>query len=168
MSDISNRLADGFSRELDLLCAKLVDETSKTVESPIEALLGAAIWIGLCTALMQCPEASTMNFNPVWCGKDDRDHIAKATFAIVPQFNWGRYRIDFAIFRSGELALFVECDGHNFHERTPDQALRDRTKDREIQAAGLKILRFTGREIHRNAIGCAAEVMEFLFPKKGL
>ena len=40
--------------------------------------------------------------------------------------------------------VVVECDGHNFHERTKDQASRDRTRDREMTLAGFKVMRFTG------------------------
>ena len=54
--------------------------------------------------------------------------------------------------------LVVECDGHEFHERTKEQAQRDKSRDREIMAAGFRTLRFTGSEIYRNAEKCALEV----------
>ena len=50
--------------------------------------------------------------------------------------------------------VVVECDGHNFHERTKDQASRDRTRDREMTLAGFKVMRFTGSEIHRSVMNC--------------
>lgn len=43
--------------------------------------------------------------------------------------------------------LIVELDGHEFHERTLAQAMRDRTKDRTIQLRGHMVLRFTGHEV---------------------
>lgn len=54
--------------------------------------------------------------------------------------------------------IVVECDGHDFHERTKDQAQHDKARDRVFTAAGYRTLRFTGSEIHRNPIKCAVEV----------
>ncbi len=43
--------------------------------------------------------------------------------------------------------VVVELDGHDFHERTLAQAMRDRSKDRTIQLRGHMVLRFTGHEV---------------------
>lgn len=56
----------------------------------------------------------------------------------------------------------VECDGYEFHDRNPEQAQRDKTRDRAFQLSGLPVLRFTGREIHRDALKCAVSVVEHL------
>jgi hypothetical protein len=57
--------------------------------------------------------------------------------------------------------LLVECDGHDWHERTPQQASRDRARDRDIyRRTGLAVLRFTGSDIHRDADSCAVEILE--------
>lgn len=56
--------------------------------------------------------------------------------------------------------IVVECDGHDFHERTKEQAMRDRRRDREMQSAGFKVFRFTGSEIHRDAFACAHEALQ--------
>jgi len=61
--------------------------------------------------------------------------------------------------------LFVECDGHDFHERTKEQAEHDRSKDRAIQAAGIPILRFTGREIWRDPVMVALEIFNFILSR---
>jgi hypothetical protein len=58
--------------------------------------------------------------------------------------------------------LIVECDGHDFHERTKQQAARDRARDRVAQLEGLPILRFTGSEIWNDPPGCADEVLAFM------
>lgn len=85
------------------------------------------------------------------------------TMLIAPQFKWGKYRIDFMVMMRGfDQQFFIECDGHAFHERTKEQAERDRTKDREIQAAGIPILRFTGREIHRDPFSCVLQIQKFI------
>jgi hypothetical protein len=58
--------------------------------------------------------------------------------------------------------LIVECDGHDFHERTKEQARRDRSRDRYMTSLGFRVLRFTGSEIHRDAEACAQEISDQL------
>jgi very-short-patch-repair endonuclease len=57
--------------------------------------------------------------------------------------------------------LAVECDGHDFHERTKEQAARDRERDRRLQAHGMQVMRFTGSEIYRDPIKCVTEIIEW-------
>lgn len=84
----------------------------------------------------------------------------------TPQMPWGPYRVDFMVSvpcPNGDTALFaIECDGHDFHERTKEQALRDRSRDRTLLQAGIQTLRFTGSEIWADAGRCADEVLAFI------
>lgn len=61
-----------------------------------------------------------------------------------------------------EKLVIVECDGHDFHERTKEQAARDRSRDRAAQAAGYMMLRYTGSEIYRDPLGCAESAIRAL------
>jgi hypothetical protein len=54
--------------------------------------------------------------------------------------------------------IAVECDGHDYHERTKEQAKRDRSRDRRLSMLGFRVARFTGSEIYRNPSRCAEEV----------
>ena len=54
--------------------------------------------------------------------------------------------------------LVIECDGHDFHERTKQQAARDRSRDRQAVLAGMDCFRFTGSELWRDPWDCAAQV----------
>lgn len=76
-----------------------------------------------------------------------------------------RYRVDVAIGEAGFLGdpLFVELDGHDFHERTKEQAERDRRRDRWFAMEGLRIVRFTGREVWRDPEACADEAVDLYF-----
>lgn len=80
---------------------------------------------------------------------------------LVPQLDettGGRsIRIDFAFILLQEK-LAVEVDGHDFHERTKEQAERDRSRDRAMIADGWTVLRFTGREVFRNPIEGVIEI----------
>lgn len=82
-------------------------------------------------------------------------------FSVSMQVSVVGHRVDFLVARNGTRAV-VECDGHDYHERTKEQAKRDRSADRAYQKAGYAVLRFTGSEIYRNAEGCAVEVFTLL------
>lgn len=61
-------------------------------------------------------------------------------------------RHEFSDLEAADLALpyarvVVECDGHSYHERTPEQATRDRATDRWLQEIGYKVLRYTYRDL---------------------
>lgn len=76
-------------------------------------------------------------------------------------------RPDFAFVLIGPHAtkVIVELDGHDFHERTPEQAQRDKSRDRDLQRLGWHVLRFTGREVLRNPGECTREVESLLIAK---
>src|SRR5258708_7081851 len=53
-----------------------------------------------------------------------------AFVTLAPQFPVGKYRVDIAVFgrvtRDRMIKVAVECDGHKFHEKTKEQAARDK------------------------------------------
>lgn len=110
-------------------------------------------------------EYQTVEYNPFLVGRAD---------FVCPQFQMEGWRVDFAILRfalAGNRTgtplvraplVIVECDGHEFHERTAEQAERDRSRDRAFQAAGHVVFRFTGRELWRDPFACAEQVDSFL------
>lgn len=55
--------------------------------------------------------------------------------------------------------LVVECDGHEFHGKTRDQAKRDKSRDRDLLSDGYPVIRFTGSEIFQTPLKCAVEVV---------
>lgn len=63
--------------------------------------------------------------------------------------------------RSG-LVLGIELDGHAFHERTKEQATRDKSRDRELLRDGFPVVRFTGSEVFKDGMGCWAEALDIL------
>lgn len=124
-----------IKRSADLIFALL-----KKVESPIEATIAMEL------AALKWP-------------------IGVNELKIEAQRVIGIYRADFFI--SGKTAdssfkICIECDGHDFHERTKEQASRDRSRDREMLVNGITVMRFTGAEIHRNSIGCADQIYQYI------
>ena len=83
--------------------------------------------------------------------------LIEDSWALLPQFKWRGYRVDFALEIPDKPLIFIECDGSEFHTR-PDQIARDRVRDIQIRRAGIKLFRFTGSQIYQNASGCALRV----------
>jgi very-short-patch-repair endonuclease len=73
------------------------------------------------------------------------------------------YTIDFMVESpNGKVRLAVELDGHDFHERTKEQAAHDRARERAIVRHGYAIFRFTGSEVFRNPRRCVEEVVAMI------
>lgn len=161
----TDALFDIYHRSVDNYCCRS--------ESPIEELMLAAL------SLMPVPlllvegdnqlESRIVNVVPAFGDHIDLDRLIKnqREFAVLlQQEQIGEFRVDFLIvakFLSGDVVrVVVECDGHEFHERTKEQAERDRRRDRELQILGYRVLRFTGREIWRDALACSFSVAKFL------
>lgn len=135
-------------------------------ESPIEQVFRVALCLCLSrtrAVFMQCPAS----FDPRRGLVLDEAMAAanKLGFTGFHQVCIGRYRVDFVLMSrspSEEQNLVIECDGHDFHERTKEQAAADKSRDREIQMLGLRLLRFTGREIWADPWGCVDQAFELL------
>lgn len=56
----------------------------------------------------------------------------------------------------------LECDGHEFHDRTKEQADHDRRRDRYMQDKGVLVMRFTASNIRDDAKKCAREALDIL------
>lgn len=84
------------------------------------------------------------------------------------QLQIGTYSADIAFVRGEDDAgVVVECDGHDFHERTPQQAAHDKQRDRFMAARGWVVIRFTGGEIHKDVSRCAWDVSDVLRARGG-
>jgi very-short-patch-repair endonuclease len=120
-------------------------------ESPIEALMLAGLmWIG-----DDLPKRV----------EDYPAVIGIGEAYILPQRQIGPDRVDLTVaggYHDGEggVRIAVECDGHDFHDRTPAQAARDKARDRRLAAAGWTVMRFTGREIVASPSACAWQVRD--------
>ena len=66
----------------------------------------------------------------------------------------GRYRVDFIL---KDARIIIELDGHEYHS-TPEQLENDAIRQRYLTRAGYSVIRFTGREINRDAVSCVEDV----------
>lgn len=95
---------------------------------------------------------------------DDTD---AALFILAPQLPVEGYKIDIAAaytFTGKRVA--IECDGHEFHQKTKEQVEHDTARDRALLAAGWPTMRFPGSAIHKDPFACAAQVARFLADEK--
>lgn len=72
------------------------------------------------------------------------------------------YKVDFAFIlqKNPMVCMGVEVDGFQYHDRTPEQALRDRLKDRRLLRRGISVIRFTAHEVMFDAERCAYEALD--------
>lgn len=117
-------------------------------ESPIESLFLEAF----------CPAALERGYEVA------AQSLAPHSVIIVKPQHWvDRVRVDFLIryFFYGEtLEIIVECDGHQFHEKTKQQVTKDNRRNRDLQQAGFKVFRFSGSEIYGLPRLCASDVLD--------
>lgn len=74
-----------------------------------------------------------------------------------------KYRLDFALFSTGGMKLAIECDGHDYHERTKQQAKHDKERDRWLQGQGWFVARFTGSEIYKDPFEVVSKIGDIVF-----
>lgn len=61
--------------------------------------------------------------------------------------------------------LVIECDGHEFHERTKEQVKKNNQRDYDLMMMGYEVLHFSGSQIYNEPFKCAQETLELIFSK---
>ena len=162
-SELAEKILYGVGPELRELCEGRIEALNAMCQSPIEVALGAAIW-----TLWDSVSWLGHQMLAVVPAHQIEDGLNSPGFGavLVPQFQVEQYRADFLIIWRAdpqvEIRMLIECDGHDFHERTKEQAASDKRRDRALQTVGYPVLRFTGSEIHKDPVGRAREVINAL------
>jgi Protein of unknown function (DUF559) len=151
----------------------------RACESPIEAML----LFGLVASGAHGHEVLLRSREGDWSLREPEP--GQGVVSLTPQIQMGEYRCDFLAEFEEDAPDFehpvttrdgieipgtkrefsralIECDGHDFHEKTKVQATRDKRRDRFLQSLGFPVLRFSGSEIWRDPIACGIEVCAFL------
>lgn len=169
---------DPFQKILDAAIASVTSEVhyrnrSWKVDSEIERVFATALQVSV-------SYVRPYVYNSIsWIEAEPPLSAARMHEMFVQtQAQIGAYRVDFLIYAydfnaddlddKGEYnyrddrwkRIVIECDGHDFHERTKEQAARDKARDRALVQAKCTVLRFTGSELWRDPIGCAIQVIE--------
>jgi very-short-patch-repair endonuclease len=83
-----------------------------------------------------------------------------------------KYIVDFLLTydssENGIVKIIVECDGHDFHERTKEQAAHDKKRDRYFNERGYIVLRYTGSEIVRDPFNLTDTIYGIMVRKDGV
>jgi hypothetical protein len=89
--------------------------------------------------------------------------IEDPTLSLGTRYALASFRYDLIIVREGRLdpLVIIECDGKEFHS-TIEQKVNDRWKDNLAKARGIRLLRFTGSEIHRTPDLCVATLLQVM------
>lgn len=142
-----------------------IGELAQFCESPIEVRLVEA----LAAAFTGLEEAGMLLDGLAPCAYEAYRNISAgiASAYLIPQAeiegadltdDW-RIRVDFLLVcgrsRSFRKVFAIECDGHEWHEKTKEQVARDKLRDRRLVLDGITPIRFSGSEIHRDADACA-------------
>jgi hypothetical protein len=173
----------------NLLADQIMDEVAQSVgwrltyaedsksegDSPIERLFFNALFL----SLRYCDQEWFQGIFTVKANDDDwltsmkDDRQARTHLIMQRQQQLPNWRVDFLFHVYADWArcpdggtegwkqLIVECDGHDFHERTKEQAARDRERDRWAQLQGIEVFRFTGSELWKDPLGCANQVIKW-------
>jgi very-short-patch-repair endonuclease len=151
-----------------------VHDIQEAFESPIE--------MPIVLALMTVARHDGMGVKLISDGREYGDRFEPSGSARFPDFvlrielqaQLGEHRVDFCVtldgavrakdgsLRSGSKRMVIECDGHEFHERTRAQARRDRERDRRLQSCGFLVYRYTGQEIWEDVFDCATQAVDSL------
>lgn len=156
-TDIKEYLTDNVSTHLIALSSDsqmALEESLIDCESPIEQLLSLA--------LEELKIKYIYKFNPFI----DVVEVEKQKTIVCED---KKYRVDFlipVIYKNQENKCFViECDGHEFHQKTKEQVERDNTRMRNLQKSGYEVIRFSGTEIWHRPYKCANEVLNIILSK---
>lgn len=142
----------------------IYDEVEQTFEQAVKSRMDCAtVLFSACQSPIEEIMAAIIAF--IDTGYDYVEYAGQANpkFGAVvrSQYEINKYRVDFLISCYCDDAvrhIAIECDGHDFHDKTKAQAARDKSRDRAITAHGVSVLRFTGSEIFRDPMKVGTEI----------
>lgn len=173
--EVDFSLVDKLARDAAEDTMMCVVDVLDRIESPIERKLVLALLTSDGGEYVAPPERSVC----IWEGESRETKTIRHTpwvdlsrMRVDLQMPVGKYRSDIVVTFEEltpaglvSVSVYVEADGHDFHERTKEQARHDKQRDRFYVAKGLTLLRFTGSEIHKSPAKCAVEVLHLAASK---
>lgn len=134
-------------REKDRLVWRMA-QLEKNISSPIERIMHVILYDEF-----------------TWAMQQNRTKIEH-------QKRIGPYTADFYMTylsdKDGLVKFIIECDGHDYHERTKAQASHDKKRDRYFTEQGYIVLRFTGSEIVKDPWNLTSSIYQIIVQKDGV
>lgn len=144
-------LRDDVARAAQTLAYEQYAKGEALCESPIERSMLAALLTAQWSGFEAIPPL-------VHAARDKGEMLPPGDIVIVPQLAFLRYRMDFGlVIRIPGLTaqiVAVECDGADYH--TEYQRENDRIN--YLKSWNIPVFKFTGKEIHADAIAAAHKV----------
>lgn len=107
----------------------------------------------------------------IFCDKDKETEWLFLSSQYEVELDGKNYRIDL-MFDSSECEnpnatykpykLAIECDGHEFHEKTKEQVKRRNQRDLVLKRNGIDVIHFSGSQIYNDPFTCAKEVIDYI------
>jgi hypothetical protein len=163
---------------------KLIQQGLDICESPIEQMFLIGL-IQYWWPTYPKNEGNRLSFHSSLTNFISLDFVSEVLVKIHPQqeieLDAKAFRVDFLLEVSGSrftpvstdcwqrdqqnLKIAVEIDGHQYHERTKEQAQRDKSRDRLFSKHGYIVLRYTGSEVYREVYRAVRELAEIIYAK---
>lgn len=105
---------------------------------------------------------SMASFPPIKCTR------VEGAVNVMPECEMGAYRADFGVMAKAYgkgnaiIKASLECDGHDWHERTKEQVSYGRKRDRQLNTLGIEVLHYPGSDVNRDARQCARDAINVL------
>ncbi len=148
-----------YEAKPDIICPMLVNFPLYEIdecESPIEKILAIAL------ALCRFERDGLSNFN--YIGQYFHPQV-------VIDCGERKYRVDFLCdpggndddgIRYASYPVVIECDGHDYHEKTKKQVAYNNQRDYDLKNNGYDILHFSGSQIVNDPFGCANNILDYM------
>ena len=91
-----------------------------------------------------------------------KDRNTMLDYYLIPQVEIGNYRVDFELINHKDKKIIVECDGHEFHQKSKQQVEKDNQRERDLKKLGYEVVRFSGSEIFKDAEKCVKDLLDIL------
>lgn len=165
-----------------------INEMLPLCESPLEQVFFIRIIECFNASLIRLTEGTSAHFAARLIGFPHTERFMVRIFPQYPlhikdkeTFEEREYRADFLITVEREenngnsinllwekvvyVRLIVEIDGHDYHERTKDQAKHDKYRDRFLTKNGFVVFRYTGSEVYNNIGEIIQEIDDYIYRK---
>jgi len=127
-------------------------------ESPIEIIFDFAYEVMMFDRIDEVPQLYIEHQFPIYTEK----HTYRADFYFDTE-----YEFKYHYMYENDFKLIIECDGHNFHEKTKEQVKHNNERDYDLKNAGFDVLHFSGHQIYTEPFKCANKTIDYILSKIG-
>ena len=155
MDKLPKQLQEAINEEVENLKFNILLNLMES-ETPIEQILG--FYIFLTHKAKNDLTFGSIGFEVLDIEKQaeieiDKDKQIRVDFLIsIANYDMGKH-----------FTFVIECDGHEYHEKTKEQAQKDKERDRELLFKKIIPIHFTGSEIVKDPAGCAHKAFGIMY-----